>query len=56
MSYMVGDFNSSRVSKNTCLESNYKAFDQPRIHDKIRFKSNLFPQGILISGIGNNNR
>ena len=47
MSYMVGDFNNSRVSKNTCLESSYKAFDQPRIHDKIRLNQIYFPKGFL---------
>ena len=55
MSYMVGDFNNSRVSKNTFLESSYKAFDQPRIHDKIRLNQIYFRKGFLYR-IGNNNR
>ena len=44
---MVRDFNNSRVSKNMCLESSYKAFDQPKIHDKIRLNQFYFPKGFL---------
>ena len=49
---MVGDFNSSRVSKNGCLESSYKAFDQPRIHEKIRLNQIYFPKGFLSVELG----
>ena len=54
MSYMVGGLNNSRVSKNTFLESNYKAFDQPKIQDKICSNQIYFTKGFLYR-TGNNN-
>ena len=49
MSYMVGGFNNSRVSKNTFLESSYKAFGHAaQDSGQDLLKSNLFSQGIPI--------
>ena len=48
MSYMVGSFNDPRVSKNTFLESSYKAFIPAQDSEQDLLKSNLFPQGISI--------